>query len=191
MIGRREAIASGLAVSLLARSSATRAFGALSATGRVASDFVADERFGEAREAASAAEAGGATVRLLADDITRLYQSLDLGWRSAPFAIAGLTAGNVSFVIERLAWARGLRTVYRGIHHRLRDGRFEHELIGSPALLRRIDAPAGLDWTVLGSALAGPASGLPDRPICSPAIGDLTTLVSWRLVPKGEIDRRT
>lgn len=197
MINRRDVIASGLAVSLLARSSAASIAGAAPAAGTATVQrFVADVRFPEARAAARAAGNRGAAIQSLAEDVTPLYESLAAAWRSAPFALAGLTTKNAFFVIERLAWERGLRTVYRGIHLRDADDRFRHELLGSPAWVGRVgfdEAPEA--WAaVLGHELAVWSPEPVERPAVTSSQAlpgaDRTTLASWLLVPKGAIRQR-
>src|SRR5690606_24267590 len=115
--------------------------------------FVADRRYPEARTAARAAAARGAAILDVALDPTGVYESLDLSLRSSAFAIAGLTASNALFVIERLAWEHGLRTLYRGMHARAAGGSVEHELLGSTPI-RRADLRSTPGWAAaLGRAL--------------------------------------
>ena len=66
-----------------------------------------------AHPAASAAEACGAAVIWVGADVTPAYTRLDLELRPLPFAVAGLTSAHHLFVLERLGWDRGLRTVRR------------------------------------------------------------------------------
>jgi hypothetical protein len=195
MIRRREFVASGLAVSFLSRAAAAGLAGpAPTAKTRTVPPFVADQRFLEARVAARAAEARGAAIRWLAEDVTAVYEWLDLAMRAAPFAISGMTSGNALFLIERLAWEHGLRTVYRGLHARARDGRHAHDLLGASALVRLIDDRAASNWAaVLGRELAAWAPDPVHRAqvVRSQAIpcADGATLASWLLVPKGELGR--
>lgn len=197
MITRREVLAFGLAVSLFRLKSAADLH--IRAPGSIDRDpphFVADARFPDTRVAAHAAEARGATVRWLADDVTALYESLDQAWRTSPFAIAGFTTNNALFVIERLAWDLGLRTIYRGIHSRRGDRHLEPKLLGPPALVHRIADQSNQDLaSALGRALADWATEIREhRQIVftqtSTGAGD-STLVSWLLAPKHEICRRT
>jgi hypothetical protein len=114
MINRREVIASGIAVSLVAQSSAARLAGLAADDGaRPVLHFLADAGLTEARAAADAAAAGGASIVWLGNDLTPVYEWLDLALRPAPFAIAGMTSAHEFFVLERLAWDRNLRTVER------------------------------------------------------------------------------
>lgn len=199
MINRRDVIASGVAASFLAHTSAiTGAAARISDAGGSARrgprtpQFVADQRFHEAGEAARAAVDRGAVVRLLEDDtraLTGLYESLDAAWRSAVFPISGLTTRSVFFVIERLAWERGLRTVYRGFHRYGEDGGLMHELLAPRAVLRRVAGWTQPGWPgALACVLVDLANERPDvRPIAplQTAPGaDGTALASWLLVPK-------
>ncbi len=82
--------------------------------------FLLDPRVLQSHAAASAALAAGADTFLLEPDVTAVWQYLDEAWResggAAPFAVCGVTAGNVLFVIERLARDYGLRMIYRRLH---------------------------------------------------------------------------
>jgi len=116
MINRREVLVSGIALSVLAQQSSANTIAAPRNTAdRLVSRLIADERFRAARNAAHSAAANGISVHWLAEDVTPVYESLDLAWKSTSFAIAGLTTPNALFVIERLAWDRGLRTIRQNI----------------------------------------------------------------------------
>ena len=53
----------------------------------------------------------------MAGDMTRFwYDDLYHRWRQAPVAIAGLTAHGALFCLERLAWEKRMRVVYRREH---------------------------------------------------------------------------
>jgi len=111
MLNRRELIVSTVALSVAAQA------GALSAAAPVhnspARYFIASRDLAAAHPAARAAEARGATVIWIGTDVTPVYTRLDLELRPAPFAVAGLTSNHHLFVLERLGWDRGLRTVRR------------------------------------------------------------------------------
>src|SRR5690606_33719600 len=196
MINRREVIASGLAASVLAAAAPSLAGSAGMSSARAVRLFVADSRIPESAVAARAAELRGAAIGAVPGDVTRLYESLDLAWRRAPFAVAGLTTKSTLFVIERLAWERGLRTAYRGIHRRRRDGKFEHALAGSSALLDRIglgtepgDLGIASAWVAaVGRALAEWTADRPDhRPAMAQTLpGEPEAAASWLLVPRAE-----
>ncbi|MFO7285651.1 MAG: hypothetical protein C0P79_002260 [Gammaproteobacteria bacterium] len=183
MIDRREVLAAGLTVSLL---TCTKAVGAAGAAPRPTPLFVADERFAEARAAASAAARKGAAVHAISDDLTALYDRLDRAWREHPFPVAGLTTSSALFVIERLAADRGSRTVYRGIHRRGADGRLVHEASGAPTVPAEVLATAG--WTeALGMSLVDfplAATSLEPLPMLAPPGPDGSVLVSWLLAPR-------
>ena len=61
----------------------------------------------------------------LGTDVTPVYTRLDLELRPAPFAVAGLTSAHHLFVLERLGWDRGLRTVRRTGSGTMIDWRLE------------------------------------------------------------------
>jgi hypothetical protein len=191
MINRREVIASGLAVSILARTSAaglsTREPSAESL--RVPC-FVADERFSEACEAARAAAAGGvASTMTLGADVTAMYESLDQAWRTAKFAVSGMTTSAALFVLERLAWDHGLRTAYRGIHRVMSERRVRHDLFGSTERLRSINNESGSWAARVGQTLArwNPREAIATQPVLLSQLlpsADRTMLVSWLLTPR-------
>lgn len=196
MINRRQVIASGAAASFLAGTLGASLAGA-SAERRYAARpwFIMDERFAESHAAARAADRRGAIVRPVGPDVTDVYESLDLAWRSFPFAVAGLTAPSALFVIERLAWDRGLRTVYRGAHrgaHARALGRVQHALLGAPALTSRVGAGARERWAEqIGRELIEWAAWPDERARSVSAqpfpYAENAALASWLLVPKGAL----
>jgi hypothetical protein len=105
MVNRRELLATSIALSLVAR--------AQGANGPSATHFIAATGLVKARAAAQAAAASGAEIIWLGSDLTPVYTWLDTALRRAPFALAGLTTSHDFFIIERLAFDRGLRTVRR------------------------------------------------------------------------------
>lgn len=79
--------------------------------------FVFDNRFAESVEAARIAAARGIEVAETAGDLTSLwYHDLDLRWRRAPMALAGMTTRGNLFVLETLAADRGMRVLSRREH---------------------------------------------------------------------------
>lgn len=192
MVNRREVIASGLGVSLLAGTGAAGAAAAgLIGEGSArtlpgVAMFIAEERIAAARHAARAAASKGASVRLVGEDVTALYEWLALQWRGTPFPVAGLTSPTTLFVLERLAWDHGLRTPYRGEHRRV-CGQLEHRLPSSPALLARLESARERWAEALGNSLVeGPSTNFaPSKTCASFALlgcsGD--TLTSWLLAP--------
>jgi hypothetical protein len=64
--------------------------------------------------AREAAQIGLPALPFAGGDATDLwYHELDPLWRRQPLAIAGLTRFGPLFVLERLAWDRGMRVLYR------------------------------------------------------------------------------
>jgi hypothetical protein len=94
---------------------------------------VFDERFAIARAfGQEAALLGVSTMGFLDGDITDFwFNDLDLRWREAPVAIAGFTQHGPLFVLERLAWDRGLKVVFRAEHRLAHDCEIEHRVTGS------------------------------------------------------------
>ena len=75
---------------------------------------VYDDRFAEGLSFAREAEAKGWPLRAISGDVTDLwFHDLDLLWTQGPAPVAGLTARNSLFCLERLAWDAGLRVVLR------------------------------------------------------------------------------
>jgi len=111
--------------------------------------MIADERFQAGRGFAAIAARSGAVVLGTSGDITDLwYDDLAPRWREEPAAIAGLTAADALFCLERLAWDAGLRVVYLGEHQELPDGSLRHRLSG-PAPMHAATgtlASAAHDW---------------------------------------------
>lgn len=112
MLNRRELIATSVALGLTAQRAVGRPAEGAAGAPPVA-QFVAAADLIEARLDAEAAARQGAAVVWIGRDLTPAYEQLDLAWRRAPIAVAGLTTGRDFFVLERLAWDRGLRTVRR------------------------------------------------------------------------------
>lgn len=99
---------------------------------------VFDQRFELARAFGhEAALHGAATLGFAGGDITDFwFHDLDLRWRSEPLAVAGFTRHGPLFVLERLAWDRGLRVVFRAEHQPRSGGALTHQLSGSRAAVQ-------------------------------------------------------
>jgi hypothetical protein len=93
---------------------------------------VFDERFAIARAfGQQAGLLGASTMGFAAGDITDFwFNELDLRWREAPIAVAGFTQHGPLFVLERLAWDRGLQVIFRTEHQLTHDGQIEHRVTG-------------------------------------------------------------
>jgi len=155
-INRREVLASGFALSLLAPgAAASRIVSGERGQRAVLHCFVADGRDATALAAADAAAARGAAVVLTGADLTPLYAALDALWRDAPCAVAGVTTTSTAFALERLALHHGLRVAHRGKAH------------DAGWLRAALERPRGL------SALAPPRTA-----------AERDTLVSWLYAPK-------
>jgi len=88
--------------------------GAAAAPRRVVTDAVFDERFETCRAVAERLAAEGVRLQAIRGDVTELWlKRLDATWRHPAGALAGVTDANALFVLERLAWDRRLRVVYR------------------------------------------------------------------------------
>lgn len=204
MINRRELVASGFAVAVFGTAGAAGTAAVTGTAGAVrgaaqrapaggATRFVADERSAHARAAGRAAALSGAVVLSTGSDVTSLYGALDATWRAAPVATGGMTTASALFVIERLAFDRGLRIEYRALHR----GAGQHaaaERLGPAALLRRIGAAPGRDFAAhVGRVLvewpkttaARDERRTAFRALAPPsAADDGALLASWLFVPK-------
>jgi hypothetical protein len=153
--------------------------------------FVFDVRFAEPGEAAKLIENHGVQLAPIADDLMTLwYDELDLAWRKAPMALAGVTLEETLFVLETFALDRGMHVVYRGEHGLVENGKVTHRLAGPAPLIERLQ-PLRSPWE---RALAG---ALLECPLGAPATaraelvsdgGALSLrdmpLVSWIIAPR-------
>ena len=112
MANRRELIKAGLAASvlpmdLIARQARAQAPLAIHRA-------IYDERFDAGHAFAVQARRRGWSVRAIRGDVTDLwFNELSVRWKQSPAPIAGLTAKNSLFCLERLAWDAGMRVVSR------------------------------------------------------------------------------
>lgn len=111
--------------------------------------IVYDERFQRSLAFAGQCERFHAATRAICGDVTDVwYHDLDLRWRAGRAPIAGMTTGDALFCLERLAWDRGMRVVFRAEHRCLPAGYTEHVLRGPEPLLCEASelTEAGADW---------------------------------------------
>jgi hypothetical protein len=131
MIDRRQFIQTGLAGSMAgALGGAALLTGSLRVAARTPLPLhlaLFDERFFEGLEFGYAMRTHGVRTSSTRGDITETwYSDLHPRWIRGPAAVAGLTAHEPLFCLERLAWDHGMRVVYEGIHRLLPDGRVTH-----------------------------------------------------------------
>jgi hypothetical protein len=109
--------------------------------------FVFDVRFAESGAIAAHMERLGVPLAPTADDLMSLwYDELDLAWREAPMALAGVTLADALFVLETFALDRGMHVVYRGEHGVVENERIAHTLAGPAPLLEQLSPPAQGPW---------------------------------------------
>ena len=189
MISRREVLASGAALSVLTQTSAAGVGTLRGQNGNTI--FIADRDVAESRIAAAAATTSGAEAVEFMSDVTPAYDKLDVRLRESPKFVAGLATPQALFALERLAWDRGLRTIYRGIHRTARARYVSHQLSGSGAFMERINTPAARDFAArLGHELVAATQA----PVEASAIitsqwlpaRDDDVLVSWLFAPRGQ-----
>lgn len=148
-----------------------------------------DTRYADSIAFAEAARRRGHDTVAIQGDVTAYwYQHLDPLWRQGPVAIAGLTEPGPLFVLERLAWEKGLKIAFKAAHTS-EEGRVAHDLSGPaeamPDLPSRGWAPM-MAWLISDAALqnTGAASrqiGKGKATVHMPEDG----LVTWVIAPAG------
>jgi hypothetical protein len=114
------------------------------------------------------------------------YDELDLVWRRRRVPVAGLTRHGPLFVLERFAWERGMRVVFRGEHL---FGSADHVCHSLSGCREAVDAAsdlvaAGADWAealAAAAALTAPESS-PGCSVAFESAGQLSCrdpLYSW------------
>jgi hypothetical protein len=200
MANRRDLFKAGFGLGTLALPIAARTGLAATAepAGRLWLDrFVFDERHAAAVAAGESARRHGTRVHAIRGDVTQLwYGHLERIWREEPVAIAGLTTEDAFFVIERLAWDRELRTVFRGSHGvASAAGEVGHDLRGASSIVQSAVRACGDTWAAaLARTLVECSAEAIDEPkvaqlvrSSSPSRRD-TELVSWVLAPRAAPD---
>lgn len=154
-----------------------------------------DAEFAQGRQFGEAAARLGVPFHAMArGDVTDFwYHDLDLAWRDAPQAIAGFTRHGPLFVLERLAWDRGMRVVLRAEHRPAGDGVIEHVLTGPGVSLSRAAAlvPAGDEWmSVMAGVVTQCAAGCSETTTqtvvtrAGQALPDNEPFYSWVIAPR-------
>jgi hypothetical protein len=195
MTSRRQFLQIGIAASALPLAPAALRAAELDGARRTAAlplyKVVYDSRFAASLTFARRATAHGASLQPIEGDMTWFwYHDLYHRWRSAPAAIAGLTAHGALFCLERLAWDSGLRVVFRAEHSASPTG-VEHRLSGPQSMLEAArQAVAQPQWSagLADVVLQCPngrleiASARTDRP-GQTAAEDGEPLYSWVIAP--------
>lgn len=200
MTNRREFLQIGIAATAWPIASHA-AFGAVPAQGATAAaatptvplyKAIYDTRFPESVAFGRRMEARGVSTQAIEGDMTHFwFTDLDLRWRKAPAAIAGLTAHGPLFCLEQLAWQHGMRVVFRADHTIDADGRVQHALNGPAAMLNSNDTLAAPDWAAsmadlaarcpMGRSQLSTASLQGPKAVTALAHGD--RLISWVIAP--------
>jgi len=153
--------------------------------------FVFDVRFAEAGAIAEHIGERGVALAPIADDLMTLwYDDLDLAWRKAPKALAGVTLMEALFVLETFALDRNMHVVYRGEHGLVENGKIAHRFAGPAALIERL-SPLPQPWEgALAAALTQCPLGAPEIARAE-AVSDGAALslrdmplVSWIIAPR-------
>jgi hypothetical protein len=143
MINRRQFVQSGVALSVVSLPALCPSPGAVFAAAPTLrlEHFVFDNRFAFAVAVAQHAARAGVPSAETSGDLTMLwYDRLDLEWRRAPAALAGVTTRPGLFVLETLAADHGMRVIYRGRHLVREDGAVWHSVTGPAALVAQLRA---------------------------------------------------
>jgi hypothetical protein len=156
--------------------------------------FVFDVRFAEPGAVAERIAQRGVRLAPIADDLMTLwYDELDLAWRQAPMALAGVTLVETLFVLETFALDRSMHVVYRGDHGLVEDGRIQHRFAGPAALIERLE-PLAAPWeSTLAAALLSCPLGAPEV-LRAEAVSEGAALslrdmplVSWIIAPRSAV----
>jgi hypothetical protein len=159
--------------------------------------FIFDVRFAESAAIAEHVTKLGIPLSPVADDLMTLwYDELDLAWRKAPMALAGVTLADALFVLETFALDRGMHVVYRGEHGLVEEGRIVHRLAGPAPLVERL-LPLPTPWErALASGLAGCPLGKTETRRAE-AVSDGAALslrdvplYSWIIAPRAVVTTR-
>jgi hypothetical protein len=159
--------------------------------------FVFDVRFAEAGAVSAEIGKRGVTLAPIADDLMTLwYDELDLAWRKAPMALAGMTLAETLFVLETFALDRGMHVVYRGEHGLVENGGIKHRVVGPAALIDRLK-PLPAAWeNTLAAALTACPLGAPETARvelvshgAALSLRDMP-LLSWIIAPRAAVASR-
>lgn len=115
-----------------------------------------------------------------------LFGQLVPMWREGVAPIAALTDARAFFLLSHAAGDFGLRLTHRCIHVQ-GDGAMRHEMAGS---LNTEPRPGAIDWP--SQAASAARTALTDRrgqalPISELLPGEEAMLVSWVMVPRGQV----
>jgi hypothetical protein len=194
MTNRREILEIGIAAAALPFAAAAVASAPASRGGNVELyKALYDVRFPASAAFAGRLAARGIAVVPMRGDMTRFwYDDLYHRWRQGPAAIAGLTAHGALFCLEQLAWAEGLRVVFRARHASDERGRVRHSIEGPMPLVGAVEqAVAESCWV---AAMADAVTSCPGErlaktaveartPASAVAMGAGEPLYSWVIAP--------
>jgi len=153
--------------------------------------LVIDSRHRDARAFGLRAGQWGAPLRKIEGDITELWMNeLDLRWQSNPAAVAGLTERPALFLLERLAWDRGLRVVFEAEHLPADSGAVHKVIRSANAGLESQLGAAGQDWPAVlaeqlltGTRIAS-SDHSPSGAAMAASIDEPAKLYSWIIAPR-------
>jgi hypothetical protein len=197
MANRRDVLRAGAVLPAMSLAGAPFASAHGAAASLSLERFVFDVRFAESGTIAEHVKHAGVSLSAISDDLMTLwYDELDLAWRKAPMALAGVTLADALFVLETFALDRGMHVVYRGEHGLVEGGRIVHRLAGPATLVERL-SPLPAPWErALASALAVCPLGKPEtrraEVVSDGAALSLrdVPLYSWIIAPRAVVTSR-
>jgi hypothetical protein len=153
--------------------------------------LVIDSRHTEARAFGLRASEWGAPLRKIQGDITDLWiDELNARWQANPAAVAGLTERPALFVIERLAWDRGLRVVFEAEHLPVDGGAVHNVVRSASARLEAELGAAGQGWPaeladqLLTGSRVATRDYRPSGAAMAASIDEPAKLYSWIIAPR-------
>jgi hypothetical protein len=195
MLNRRDVLRTGAALPALSLATLPFACAAAATSGTLTLErFALDVRFAEAGAIAERVAATGVELAPFADDLMTLwYDELDLAWRKAPMALAGVTLVEALFVLETFALDRGMHVVFRGDHGLVENGKVEHRFAGPAPLIERLEALPAQWESAVAAALTQCPLGAPEitrtavvTDGAALSLRDMP-LVSWIIAPRAAV----
>lgn len=152
--------------------------------------FLLDRTHSQAAGFAGRARSAGAQIHEICGDATPLWRRvLDPGIGGKGQSFAGLTCPTALFCLERMAWDRGMRVMFRIDHARDSEGRWRHISAApiSDVMLNKLMADgdgfgrAAFDILVASGAYWGDATNA--APLSGASSQATAPLTSWVIAP--------
>lgn len=152
--------------------------------------FLVDRNYAQAASFARRARSAGGQIHEVCGDATPLWRRvLDPGMGSKGRSFAGLTCPTALFCLERMAWDRGMRVMFRIDHAHHSEGRWRHISAApiSDVMLGRLIADgdgfgrAAFDILLASGAYWGDATNA--APLSGASSQAIAPLTSWVIAP--------